>query len=151
MIMKEFLLSLIFGKMILLTPNPIDIYQDWVNIELKKPVSAITEGAMVNVELESNRHFSDTVKAQENISKYLKGLYPDDSIEAVLTTKDNKIIQLTNTGFYTSGYSESENIKVLIKLTGQPRIPTDMEFTSLKIRSMNRLEKVLVHWKNFSK
>lgn len=137
--------------MVLLTQSPIDIGKDWIEVKLEKPISAITQGATVNIGLASSRSFSNEVKAQENIFEYLGKLYPDSIIEAVLTTQDNQSFLLTNTGFFTSGYGESENIEVLIKLTGQPQIPTDKKFTSLKIRSQRKLEQVNVFWKNFSK
>lgn len=149
--MKNFFLSLFFGKMILLTPNPIDIHNQWVDIELKKPITAINIGATVDIELSYSKTFSDKVKSQQNISKYLKEIYPEGMIEAVLSTKDNKSIMLINNGFYTSGYGEKEKLRILIKLTSQSQIPTGKKFTSLKIRSQTKLEQVLVHWKNFSK
>lgn len=149
--MKEFIISLLFAKMMLLTQSPVNINNDWIDIKLDKPISAITYGATVNVELATSRSFSNEIKAQENIFEYLGKLYPDGIIEAVLTTKDNQSFRLTNTGFYTSGYGKSENIRVLIKLTGQPQIPTDKKFVSLKIRSQRKFEQVRVYWKNYSK
>lgn len=149
--MKELFLSLLFAKMVLLAPSPMDIGSDWIEIKLEKPISAITQGSAVNIELASSRSFSNEVKDQKNISEFLGKLYPDGTIDAVLTTKDNQSFWLTNTGFLTSGYGESENIRVEIKLTGQPQIPTDKKFTSLKIRSQRKLGQVKIYWKNFSK
>lgn len=137
--------------MVLLTQSPVDIGKDWIDVKLEKPISAITQGATVNIGLASSRSFSNEIKAQENIFEYLGKLYPDGIIEAVLTTKDNQTFLLSNTGFLTSGYGESENIEVLIKLTSQPQIPTDKKFTSLRIRSQRKLEQVKVFWRNFSK
>ncbi len=112
---------------------------------------AVNEGAMLGIELTCSKNFSDNVKSQQNISKYLREIYPDGLIEAVLTTQDNKSVYLINTGFYTSGYGESENIRIIVKLTSRSQIPIDKEFISLKIRSKNELKQVLIHWKNFSK
>jgi hypothetical protein len=48
--MKEFFLSLFFAKMVLLTQSPIDIGKDWIDVKLEKPISAITQGATVNID-----------------------------------------------------------------------------------------------------
>ena len=48
--MKEFLLIFLFSKMVLLTPDPVDLYGE-KDIYPKDPLTAITSGASIEVDV----------------------------------------------------------------------------------------------------
>ncbi|OGU16257.1 MAG: hypothetical protein A2076_13460 [Geobacteraceae bacterium GWC2_53_11] len=49
--MKEFLTMLFFGSSLLLTPAPIDIGKEWVNLTPKKQIIAINCGAKLLLDI----------------------------------------------------------------------------------------------------
>jgi hypothetical protein len=49
--MKEFLTLLFFSGSLLLTPKPIDIGKEWVNLIPKKPIEVVNGGACLYLEV----------------------------------------------------------------------------------------------------
>jgi hypothetical protein len=80
--LKTFLLILIFGKSITLTPYFIDIDKNYT-IELEESISAITSGASINIDVFGNVRYKEGIDISDFRQK-VRDLYPPYTIEAIL-------------------------------------------------------------------
>lgn len=143
--MIDFFLIVFFSKTILLTPNDIDLKSgiDYVRT-LEEPISAITQGASVQIDV------SKMIPTKENIGiverrSLAKEVFPDGVvIEAKLTGKNGEV-SLQYEGNVIVG-----NNMVRLKLSNV-HIPTSVEYDKISLRSSVKLDKVRVYWKNYSK
>lgn len=96
--MKEFLTMLFFGSSLLLTPAPIDIGKEWVNLIPKKPIEAVNGGARLCL---------DITKAIGKIDDtgVLDKMLPAGTIEAELITEKGASFTLRNSGSYSFQYA----------------------------------------------
>jgi len=75
--MKTFFLLLFFSKSVLLTSSPVNLGASWTEIELKKPISAITGGASLQVDVTKQVGYTTDFEA-------LMKIIPDGTITAEL-------------------------------------------------------------------
>ena len=142
--MKEFFLILFFAKSIVITPEPIDIVGD-VTFELAEPISAITSGAHVRIDvsrsLPGNLDASDPVAVLD----YLSGHFPDGSIRAILTAESGQSEILER----VSGSSDTTNAELIV--SSPAGVETGVDFSKLTIESTIRLNGITVVWQNHAK
>jgi hypothetical protein len=142
--MKEFFLILFYAKALTLTVEPIDI-ENHASIRLKEPLSAITSGAHVRIDvtkiISGTVDLSDTVLVLET----LKLKFPNGSIKVTLSANDDQIIVLDRISGSTNGKTSE---LILSSSTG---VPTGVEFSKLEIESSTKLSAVTVIWQNYSK
>ena len=142
--MKALFLILFFGKSVVLTPEPIDIVGE-VTFQLPEPVSAITRGAHVRIDvtrsLPSNIDTDDVIAVLD----YLRDEFPDGSVTATLVTESGQMTILDRVGGSTGG--EVAEL-TLWSLSG---VDTGVDFSELKIETTIRLEGVTVLWQNYTK
>ncbi|MGS0680682.1 hypothetical protein ACVBIL_05945 [Shewanella sp. 125m-7] len=143
--MFDFFLMLFFSKMILLTPDYVNINPgdyEFV-IELNEPLSAITTGANVQVDVtESLPSFSegDLIEVRGWISE----MFPADSIEVTLRTESNREVKLNYTGNSSIGGGEAR----LLLFNANGELARGLKFNKLTISTNVKLERVKVYWKN---
>jgi hypothetical protein len=141
--MKEFFLILFFAQSIAITAEPIDI-KNSVSFRLADPVSAITSGAHVRIDVTNSLtgtiDFSDIV----SVLDYLKVQFPSGSVIAILTTATGEEMVLDN----VSGSSNGEIAELV--LSSSSGMLTDVDFSELTIQSLTRLNDVTVTWQNYS-
>jgi len=138
--MKELLIVLIFGKTILLTPSPILIGPEWVDISISKQLVAINEGASVLLDISSLPHDKDL----QAVRKEIDAKYPKGSVKGQLVTNDGVVHELFNVGL-----SWNKKATRLILSSEQP-IPKDIHFVKVRLRSEYLIETTYVYWKNHS-
>ncbi len=143
--MFDFILILFLSKTVLLTPEFIDINSNEKSyvINLKKPINAITSGASIQVDITEMLPKSikrDIIKTRKSVSN----MFPDGSIEAILST-DKGDISLRYEGGSLIG-----NDGVRLALYGE-EMPTDIDFNVVTLKSNVNLEKVKIYWKNYTK
>lgn len=134
--MKNLFLIMFFGKLILLTNSPISINANWTYVNFNKPVTAITSGAGILVDVSK-------LIPPENGLEALRGQFPTGTVEAVLYTSSGKELPLVHKGYY---WSKNE---CMLALYHQGGMPKDLQFTHLKIRASVPLNNVKVLWKNY--
>lgn len=149
--MKEFLLILLLGRSILLTPEPVNISNQWIVIPIDNSITAINSGATLNVQLSVNGQLVTEIKKVDNHFKKLKELLPDETIEAVLSDKDGNQVKFTNTGFSISDSTFIRDDSVWITMKKLTGVVLNQKFSQLKIRSSIDIEKARIFWKNYSK
>jgi hypothetical protein len=142
--MKEFFLILFFAKSIVVTPEPIDIV-DSVSLKFAEPVSAITSGAHIRIDVTDSVRDSVGLANIVAVLDYLKKKYPDGSVSASLTTATGEATILDKTG--GSANAESAQL-ILLSSTG---VPTGIDFSEVEIVSTADLKGVSVTWQNHYK
>ena len=116
-----------------------------VAFQLPEPVSAITSGAHVRIDvtrsLPSNIDTSNVIAVLD----YLKAKYPDGSVTATLVTESGQTTILDRVGGSAGG--EVAEL-TLWTLSG---VETGVDFSELKIETTTRLEGATVLWQNHKK
>jgi hypothetical protein len=137
--MKEFFLILFFAESVLLTPQPVDIEGE-VTLQLAEPVSAITSGANVRIDVTGN--IVDTVDLSNAVAvlDYLAQRYPDGSV----TARGEKTILER-----VSGSTSGEKAELVV--SSSSGVQTDIDFSELRIASTTPLRAVTVTWQNHAK
>lgn len=134
--MKTLLLILFFGKWVLLTPEPVDLTEKWIELTPKKPISAITGGAAIHVDV------TQEIGYVPDFGK-LKIIIPPHTVTAELIPETGPPISITNTS-YT--YSDKE---VALIVDGAGSMPTDIKFKKVRIRSSRHIKRASVTWRNY--
>ena len=140
--MKELFLIVFFGKVILLTPNPIDIDRS-IELFLDKPITAITSGASILIDISSMVSDKERESAR-NSDKELIAMFPPESIVAKLIGNDDYEVMLKFNGGFQVGNDTIELI-----LHAESGIPAGIEFNKVHIQSTIELSSVKVFWKNY--
>ena len=142
--MKEFLLILFLGKSVALTPMPIDII-DEVTLELGEPVSAVTGGAHLRIDVTRGVPSSIDLGDVVDVLDYLAGQFPAGSVTATLTTDTGVAQTLDQVG----GSSDGRTAELI--LSSSTAVPTGIDFSELKIDTTIPLPAVTVTWQNYRK
>ena len=142
--MKEFFLILFFAKSLLLTPEPIDIEAE-VTLQLAEPVSAVTSGAHLRIDVTHSIAGSVELPNVEAVLDYLAERYPDGSVTATLTTGSGEQAILER----VSGSTGGERAELIV--SSSSGIQTDVDFSEVKIATKTPLQSVTVTWQNHAK
>ena len=138
--MKELFLILFFSKTVLLTPTPISIDKEWIEIEAEKSFSAITGGAAIYLDVSAY-----IPKDYELIEQFdeVKRIFPDNTVTGVMIAENGTEFKIQNKG---SSHSKSD---VRLIMDYGSSMPTDINFKKLKLKSNKELKGINVYWKNF--
>ena len=142
--MKEFFLILFLGNSLALTPTPIDIV-DEVTLELGAPVSAVTSGAHLRIDVARSVPSSIEPDAVVDVLDYLAGQFPAGSVTATLTTDTGEAQILDKVG----GSSDGKTAELTI--SSSTGVPTGIDYSELTIVTAVPLEGVTVTWQNYKK
>jgi hypothetical protein len=139
----EFFKILFFSKVLLLTPNPINITNK-VEISPAEPLKAITAGA--SLQLDVSGIFAP-IKGEDihKVNQEILEKFPSGTIHAKLITEDEKLVTLEYLGHYS--YAE-KNLRLILERS--PGVPTNIKFNKVLIESDISLKDVKIFWKNFS-
>lgn len=135
---KAMLAALFFSKLILLTPQPVDLGREWSDVKLTAPISAITPGASLLVDV-------TRVPGVQRDFATLERMFPKGTVEAQLFLNNGSAINLQSSG----GVALSKNSVEL--LVHSSDIPVNADFTRLRVRSNIDLKQVRISWQNYSK
>jgi len=142
--MKEFFLILFLGKSVLLTPTPIDLV-DAVTLEFGEPVSAVTSGAHLRIDVTHSVPRSIDLANVVGVLDYLATQYPDGSLTATLTANTGEVQFLEHVG----GSSDGKTAELTV--SSSKGVPTGIDFSELKIVTSAPLPAVTVTWQNYKK
>ena len=142
--MKQFLLMLLFAKVVLLTPVPVTVIGDR-ELPLPRPLSALSPGASLEVQLPpavAGESRDDRFKTWSHINE----MFPAGSIHAVLYDEHGKQLKLEYRG--KASMSEAD---VRLILDAENGVPAKTEYVRLIVYSQRPLASVKIYWRNFSK
>lgn len=142
--MKEFFLILFLGKSLVLTPMPIDL-ADEVTLELGAPVSAVTSGAHLRIDVTRSVPSSIDLADVVDVLDYLAGQFPAGSVTATLTSDTGAAQVLDEIG----GSSDGKTAELIV--SSAAGVPTGIDFSRLKIVTTVPLTAVTVTWQNYKK
>lgn len=137
--MKEFFTILFFGKVLLLTPNPVSVV-DQFELTLDEPIAAITSGANVQIDVSSMFELTGITETRQTVSSR----FPDGCLNAVLHGANSEV-SLRNMGILVS------NNSIRISLSANSGVPTDSEFSRITISSCVKMTDVEIYWANHKK
>ena len=135
---KALFAVLFLSKLIVLTPQAVDLGPEWVEVNLSAPLSAITPGAVLLVDVTN-------VPGVQRDFAALERMFPRGAVEAQLFPKTGSAINLNSSGGVALSKS---SVELLVYSTD---MPVNVDFTRLRIRSSLNLKHVSVRWQNYSK
>ena len=147
--MKTFLLILFFSKFILLSPEPVSLHNEWIEITPKKTFTAITSGASIQIEIPVNDYRVKSIDKSKDLFLQLNKLFQPNSIQATLIDTDGNHINLTSKYFTISDFTLTNKDSIMLALTAKERIPTDIKFRSVRVKSESKINNVKIYWKNY--
>ena len=109
---------------------------EWKNIEPEKPLTAITGGASIRIDV--TKYMENKMSFDEAAEKF-----PDGSIKGKLITDNGQIIEIENTA---SSHNKEETRLIL---DSDKPIPTDIKITMVSLKSSQLIKDVEIYWKNF--
>jgi len=128
---------LFFADTVLLTPNPIDIINEY-EIKLEKPISAITSGAYIMIDV------SNMTSKLENIYPDIYNVLPPNSIMVYLYTTQGDRVAL----HYIKGFSGSGTNNWIHLYAKKDMIRTNVYYNKVLINSKIPLNNIEVSWRN---
>ncbi len=137
--MKEFFAILFFGKVVLLTPNPVTV-DDHIDLDLDDPIVAVTTGAGLEIDVSSMIVVTDILATR----RALRSRFPEDCLRATLFSSDSQVV-LSRMGSLISDDS------ALISLSSDSGVPLKTEFSRIELDSCVRMTDVEIYWKNYKK
>ena len=138
--MKESLSILFFGKVFLLTPNPVTFERSF-ELVLDEPVSAVNGGASLRIDVTRQvGAFSGVVQAM----RAADGEFPDGCLTGTLYGEDGDL------ELRQKGSSVSEDSIHLI-LAPESSVPVGVEYRQISITSCKRMVEVQMYWRNYAK
>lgn len=141
--MKTFFLILLFGKQILLTPEAVDLSDQWQIIPLESPISAITGGAAVEIYLDLPFSIREKMKKSEAPWEIEESFFNRVKDIKVTLHSENKIVVLDQVG-----YGTAKDSRLIIKVYSKEMI-VDLDFNKLMIKSEQPLKSVHLYWKSY--
>ena len=138
----ELLKIMLFSSQTVINPTPINVTEPAIIIKLNKPISAINSGASIEVDITNLMgKYENVIAGLDKISE----AYPKGCLKGQLTATDGAIVLLDETGG-----AVGQNNSYVIFHTFRP-IPTDIEFSEVKVSSCNPMPEVTLVWRNSRK
>ena len=139
----DFIRIMLFSKMILLTPNPVDLART-KEFKPETPLKAITEGATIYIDVTSTIGPKPKAEGIVEFRERVNKTFPAGSIEAALTGKNGVKIVLEHKGYVS--FSDND---VWLDLNREGGVPTGIQFDRVVITSRVELRQVKIIWKNW--
>lgn len=138
-----FVQLLLFLTVVPLTSTPIDVNGQF-EIVPEKPIKALNNGAFVAIDVSRGASIDDLRITQ--VRTEIKRQYPLGSIEAMLYSKGESIVQLNYASIAV--FQEDGSMKARIMLTNPAQMPVGIEFDRVEISSVVPLRDVDIYWIN---
>lgn len=142
--MFELIKMMLFAKVIMLTPNPIDIKPGCLELELAEPLSAINEGAALYIDVSSM--LPDDVNGIFEAQAWVEETFPKKSAQARLLDSSNDI----EVEFFFEGNSSWSEDQIRLVLSGSSGVSTNAEYDKIFLETTIGLHNVSIIWKNYS-
>lgn len=142
---KQFIVVLLFHKVVVLTPLPIDV-RGPVELHLTPSISAISPYARILLDVSADVGDGPlfTINGELGRGDLAQKKFPLGTVTVDLRTQNGKVTTLTWRG---SAIIDARTTRLV--LTAQSGdMPLDVPFTSAVIRSANPMRKALVTWEN---
>ncbi len=140
--MFDFIFILLFGKVVFLANISVDV-QGTFSIDLEKPISALTPGAKIEIDVSSMINYEPGSSVKE-FRKKVKEMFPPGSIQAVLVPIKGKDLTLEYAGNF--GFNRQE---VMIYLDSSSGVLKGKKIKKIIIFSSVKIQDAKLFWKNY--
>jgi|GEM_PF-3252785 len=140
----KFFWILLFGSFVTLTEQPIDLVAGVNDVPLRAPISAVTHGASIFVDITSMIPTND-------VTIDLSRRWVERNVSAGCL---RAVLQADNTGpvaLEFMGSSSFEPGKVFLILASSSGVPVRQDFRRLSLTSCVPLSQIMVYWRNRQK
>jgi len=138
----NFFWILLFGSFVALTERPIDLVAGVNDVPLRVPISAVTHGASIFVDITS-------MIPKDEVTIELSRRWVEKNVSAGCL---QAVLQADNTGpvaLEFKGSSSFEPGKVFLILASAGAVPVRKDFRRLSLTSCVPLSQVMVYWRNY--
>lgn len=142
--MFDFIFILLFGKTVLLTNIPVNIHENF-SMTLKDPISAITTGASIQIDVSSMIKYEKNSNIV-NFRKDIEEMFPPQSVTATLISDGGQKVVLQYDG--KNMFNEEH---IFISLYSDNGFPKGEEYSRIEVSSATELRAVKLFWKNYKK
>lgn len=142
--MRDFLLALLFSKVILLTPHPVSV-EGRIELVPAEPLTAISSGAELEIDVTSMVPNESKKRLFEFWDK-AEAAFPAGVISAELVDRAGHVVSLKY-----QGHSSISNDDIRLILDNGGEISTKAEYVKVVIDSRIPLKNVSVYWRNYKK
>ncbi len=151
--MKALLAAIFLSKVILLTPQSIDISNNWHTVQLKKPVVAVDSGASLMIEIVLSEERLNVVKPHGSVFKRLAQMFPRGTFQAKLVNDEGDVVFFKDHSYSVNNFrlSEGDLVRAVLKSTDSAGTPVGVEYDRVKVRSGINIDSVMVYWENYGK
>ena len=140
----DFFWILLFGSFVALTERPIDLVSGANDVPLRAPISAITHGASLFVDITSMIPKNEVTI--ELSRRWVEKNVSPGCLKAVLRGENSAAVPLE-----FKGGSSFEPGKVFLILASGSGVPVRQDFRNLSLTSCVPLSQVVVYWRNYQK
>ena len=138
--MLTFFKTLFFGTWITLTPEPVTLDAEPLEILLSEPISALTQGANVRIDISAHISAVDVISQLDQAKEFME----PGCLAAELITTDGS--SYTFDKLHHSAGDDSTQL-VLSKRLGAP---TDVDFVRVTVKSCKKVTEAVVIWSNWA-
>lgn len=137
--MWQWLKILALGKVVLLTQGPIDIGNDWRRLTPPVPLTALDDGAHIDVFMNPMAALPGSADAKRAA---MKERFPARCVNARMQSDDDKRVSFLNTEERVT----AEGAYLVLHPTGP--FPKRQVYSRIWVRASCPLRNVMVRWKN---
>ncbi len=141
----DLLRVIVFSNTVILTPAQIDIEPGMFEMELAYPVSTITAGAALYIDV--SHMLPDDVEGISRAREWVKKTFPEGTISATLSSS----AETQDAALLYSGESAWSEGKVVLILPSASELPKNVEFDKINFETEVALLGVVLAWKNHKK
>ena len=133
-----------FGSFVALTERPVDLVDGSNDVPLRAPISAVTRGASIFVDITSMVPKNEVTI--ELSRRWVEKNVSAGCLKAVLESGDSDPVALE-----FKGSSSFEPGKVYLILASGSGVPIRKDFRKISLTSCVRLNQVMIYWQNHQK
>ena len=137
--MLNFLKVLIFGTWVSLTPEPVDLVPPALEIVLEDPISALTPGAHLRIDISQHITGTDVISKLDQAKEFMAS----ECLTAELFSAEGKVYSLDYL-YQSTGKDTTELV-----LARDGGVPVDTDFVKVVIESCKPVSEVVIKWSNF--
>ncbi|WP_426178331.1 hypothetical protein [Massilia sp. TWR1-2-2] len=138
----NFLWILLFGSVTRLTEVPVNLIAGPNEIALKKPISTVTSGASLEIDVSAMVPKADlTIELSR---KWVERNFKTGCVQAQLQTRGTVTTRLE-----FNGQSSFAPEKVYLILSSRDAAPVGAELNSLVLTTCTPLNNVVIYWRNY--
>lgn len=143
--MLDFVKIFLFSHMVALTPEPINIDEGCLELDLQEPISAITKGATLQIDVSSM--VPDGIEGVVETRNWVDKKFASGFAKAILidSGRNNNVV------LRYGGESSWTESRVHLLLSNSDGVPVNTNYEKIVLETSVNLHEVRIVWKNYQK